>query len=259
VNEQGFHILLNPEEFGVEPHSKAEQHQLYVLRKEIAMLSGLHHENLVGFRGVAFDLKSPRQLPKYIVTELADCNLSQWLDGLGRKLTIGELSDLWKQLLRGLVYLHSQSPPILHRDLKPDNVLVFKRLSGIVFKIGDVGLSKFESEVGPSGGMTSAGAEYYRAPEEKFVPKSDVYSLGLMISEIVCRNVLGRTENHDRTALLVEAAEFLDLQQQRSLSSTLCRSCDKNVQTRLSASGVLTCLEQVAQLDTTLPEGVRLA
>ncbi len=58
-------------------------------------------------------------------------------------MTLEELLDLLRSVMRALVYLHSRTPSVLHRDIKPANVLVFTSPDGgIVWKLGDVGIAK---------------------------------------------------------------------------------------------------------------------
>jgi serine/threonine protein kinase len=99
--------------------------------QEVTMLqvARLHHMSLLNFRGVVLSLDE--KCPLLIVTELADCSLQQWLNTLENPLTAAQVVvvDLWLQLSQALSFLHSQSPPIVavvHRDIKPDNVLGFK-------------------------------------------------------------------------------------------------------------------------------------
>jgi serine/threonine protein kinase len=234
--------------------------------KEVRMLTSLSHEHILAFRGVVLDSASTSQWPKYIVTELADCNLKQWLEDLGRKLTKTELLELWKQILRGLVHLHSQAPPIVHRDLKPDNIFVFNRPSGVTFKIGDLGLGKFASEIGPSGGMTSAGADCYRAPDNQFSTESDVYSLGVMISKLICEHVNADSEPtgiqvlvtpQDKAAKMQTAATFLRENHLGNIARSLKKCCEAKSDRRPSASVLLQQLEAESKPDTSLPHGVR--
>jgi serine/threonine protein kinase len=70
-----------------------------------------------------------------------------------------------KQVASGLEYLHSRTPPIVHRDVKPLNVLVFEELDREtpVLKLTDFGASR---EVGPGEvGNTRVGTPNYIAPE----------------------------------------------------------------------------------------------
>ena len=78
------------------------------------------------------------------------------------------------QILQGLVYLHGHNPPIIHRDLKSDNIFV-NGSAGIV-KIGDLGFATLRGAVGAV--MSVIGTPEFMAPElyeEKYDEKVDVY------------------------------------------------------------------------------------
>ncbi len=82
----------------------------------------------------------------------------------------GETSvwNLMGQLSSALSYLHNHNPRILHRDLKPDNILgVTSPRGGLVFKLADFGLAKFLSrdEQGRYYAQSTCGTPIYMAPE----------------------------------------------------------------------------------------------
>jgi serine/threonine protein kinase len=113
----------------VDPWNSARFSTMVDPWKALHLPSLLHHMSLLNFRGVVLSLDE--KCPLLIVTELADCSLQQWLNTLENPLTAAQVVvvDLWLQLSQALSFLHSQSPPIVavvHRDIKPDNVLGFK-------------------------------------------------------------------------------------------------------------------------------------
>jgi serine/threonine-protein kinase len=91
------------------------------------------------------------------------------------------------QLGRGLVAAHGQG--VIHRDLKPDNVLVARVGGSDVAKIVDFGLAKIVGEAFAGGDMTTVGRVFgtpaYIAPEQAggraATDKSDVYALGCIL------------------------------------------------------------------------------
>ena len=93
-------------------------------------MSKLSHPNLVQFLGVCFE-RSPdgnRDIP-ILVMELLPMSLTQYLekyDNIPRSIKNSILLDV----SLGLLYLHNQSPPIAHRDLTANNVLLTSGLKG---------------------------------------------------------------------------------------------------------------------------------
>ncbi|TKY61235.1 serine/threonine-protein kinase WNK6 [Spatholobus suberectus] len=88
-----------------------------------------------------------------------------------------------RQILQGLVYLHSHNPPIIHRDLKCDNIFVNANHGEV--KIGDFGLAIVMQQ--PTA-RSVIGTHKFMAPklyEEEYNELDDVYSFGMCILEMV--------------------------------------------------------------------------
>jgi len=89
------------------------------------------------------------------------------------------------QILQGLVYLHGHNPPVIHRDLKCDNIFIHG-VTGEV-KIGDLGLARMMEE-NLSMCHTCIGTPEFMAPEmynEEYNEKIDIYSFGMLLLELV--------------------------------------------------------------------------
>ena len=103
----------------------------------------------------------------------------------GDAITRPELLRWFLQACRGVAALHERS--LVHFDLKPANVF----LKGGVARVGDYGLSKLVTHSRASLSM-GRGTPYYMAPEmlqRRGDARSDIYSLGVMLFEIVCGDV----------------------------------------------------------------------
>jgi len=103
----------------------------------------LRHPNIVRFLGIyhAPDARVPS-----LVMERLHCSLNSLLENnsvvpLGTKLSI--INDV----ALGLRYLHTRNPPIIHRDLSSNNVLLSKGMEG---KIGDLGTARLVDPRGQS-------------------------------------------------------------------------------------------------------------
>ena len=89
-----------------------------------------------------------------------------------------------RQMSDALKYLHRQHPPVIHRDLKPDNIISKKDASGYVcFKIADFGIARVlgKNAFGEYYARSQIGTPIYMAPEVLRVRQL----LKLMIYEII--------------------------------------------------------------------------
>lgn len=104
--------------------------------RECYHCSNLRHPNVVQFIGVYWPDENS-DLP-VMVMELMDCNLTTFIDKHPKSELKTKCSILC-DIAYGLVYLHAQNPPVIHRDLSPNNILMTNQL---VAKIGDLGVAK---------------------------------------------------------------------------------------------------------------------
>ena len=153
-------------------------------RNEVSMLLHLRHPNIVLFMGA---VANGEQL--CIVTEFAARG------SLYRVLHKGCTALSWPRRLamaidaaRGVNFLHTHSPVVVHRDLKSPNLLVDKSWT---VKVADFGLARTKRHYFVSQGCGGVGTPEWTAPEvlkdEEFNEKADVYSYGVVLWELISR------------------------------------------------------------------------
>lgn len=115
---------------------------------------------------------------KMYVMELAECSLKEKIESGGNELIL--LLKWMENISHAIWVAHSRNPKIIHRDIKPTNVLLFPFLGGeMIAKVSDFGIAKYETDE-PS--LNWIGTPPYAAPEQAeghFSPASDVYGLGM--------------------------------------------------------------------------------
>lgn len=164
--------ILNDEYTGNEQAEKRFANEA----KAVAMLS---HRNIVSIYDIAMypDMK-------YIVMEYLDgITLREYLDNKGA-LPWKEAFIYALQILRALEHAHGKG--VIHRDIKPQNVMLLK--SGEI-KVTDFGIAKLPSSHSLTLTQKAIGTVYYISPEQACGKNttfaSDLYSLGIMLYEAV--------------------------------------------------------------------------
>ena len=148
--------------------------------READILKQLRHPNIIGLIAVGRHRQTP-----FIAMEFIDGeSLSNLLARRGR-LTAAEAVSYGKHLCAALRHAHAQG--IIHRDIKPSNLFVTK--DGTL-KLTDFGIAKDTDMSGLTGANSTIGTAAYMSPEQcrgerDLTPKSDLYSLGLVLFELV--------------------------------------------------------------------------
>ena len=153
--------------------------------EECHLLSSLNHPNIVQFLGICFLKAQPGYSPSIpvLVMERLDCSLDDLLENTPN-IHLSDKCSILQDVARGLDYLHSRSPAVIHRDLTARNVLLN---SVMVAKITDMGNARIvDFQPGESAKtMTKGvpGTAVYMPPEAfddppKYGPKLDMFSFG---------------------------------------------------------------------------------
>ncbi|KAI8544923.1 hypothetical protein RHMOL_Rhmol07G0003100 [Rhododendron molle] len=150
------------------------------LYSEVHLLKALKHENIIKFYDSWVDDKKKTV---NMITELFTSGSLRQYRNKHKSVDMKAIKNWARQILRGLDYLHSQNPPIIHRDLKCDNIFVNGNHGEI--KIGDLGLAIVMQQ--PTA-KSVIGTPEFMAPElyeEEYNELVDIYSFGMCMLEMV--------------------------------------------------------------------------
>lgn len=205
---QGRIVAVKQINFNKARLNTAEQ-QAFV--REVDILPRLCHPNLVEFVGVITVAE-----PFRIITEYCEGGcLFEILHNLDEvHLEWSQQIKMIRDTAEAMHYLHTFSPMIIHRDLKSLNLLLLTEIKSNqdepLVKVSDFGLSRMKDQAPDSewGKMTiAAGTCHWMAPEvvagETYDEKVDVYSFGMIMFEVICREVPFEEEDPQQVVSMV--------------------------------------------------------
>lgn len=148
------------------------------INREVLVLRNLNHKNIIPLRDVVYD----KQTDTYslIFDYIKHKDSVELLDG--STLSLSMIKHFTKQILEGIEYAHSRG--IMHRDLKPQNIIIFKKH----LKIIDWGLAEFyhpEQDY-----SVRVASRYYKGPEllvnyPYYDYSLDIWSFGCILAELI--------------------------------------------------------------------------
>uniref|UniRef100_A0A8C4JC27 non-specific serine/threonine protein kinase n=1 Tax=Dromaius novaehollandiae TaxID=8790 RepID=A0A8C4JC27_DRONO len=158
--------------------SKSERQRF---KEEAGMLKGLQHPNIVRFYD-SWESTVKGKKCIVLVTELMTSGTLKTYLKRFKVMKIKVLRSWCRQILKGLQFLHTRTPPIIHRDLKCDNIFITGPTGSV--KIGDLGLATLKRA---SFAKSVIGTPEFMAPEmyeEKYDESVDVYAFGMCMLEM---------------------------------------------------------------------------
>jgi serine/threonine-protein kinase len=170
--------------------------------------ASLQHPNVLGVT----DAILYRGRPCLVMEYVDGPTLYELLDDC--RLSLDEALELFRGIVRGMDAAHRHG--LVHRDLKPDNVLLATVDEGVVPKIADFGLVKVLSS-GDGGPKTQdgtfMGTPEYMAPEQvvdagAVDQRADMFSLGCILYEMVCGQLAFDGKNHFEILSLITRLEY---------------------------------------------------
>ncbi|XP_059383867.1 serine/threonine-protein kinase WNK1-like isoform X3 [Carassius carassius] len=158
--------------------TKAEQQRF---KEEAEMLKGLQHPNIVRFYDSWESVLRGKKCIVLVTELMTSGTLKTYLKRF--KVMKPKVLRSWcRQILKGLQFLHTRTPPIVHRDLKCDNIFITGPTGSV--KIGDLGLATL---MRTSFAKSVIGTPEFMAPEmyeEHYDESVDVYAFGMCMLEM---------------------------------------------------------------------------
>ncbi|XP_045805467.1 mitogen-activated protein kinase homolog NTF3-like [Trifolium pratense] len=207
------------EKVAIKKIQNAFQNRVDAIRtlRELKLLRHLHHGNVIVLKDIMMPIHKNSFKDVYLVYELMDTDLHQIIKS-SQSLSNDHIQYFLFQLLRGLKYLHSAN--ILHRDLKPGNLLINANCD---LKICDFGLAR--TNCSKNQFMTEyVVTRWYRAPElllccDNYGTSIDIWSMGCILAELLGRKpIFPGLESLNQLKLIInilgsqrdEDIEFID-------------------------------------------------
>lgn len=227
VGEGGMSIVLKAEDIAMSrtvaikvlnDESSSDENAVRRFVNESKAVAMLSHPNIMNIYDVAFEGKM-----KYIVMEYIDgISLNDYLDKK-RKLSWRDAVHFADQILMALEHAHEKG--IVHRDVKPQNIMLLR--DGTV-KVADFGIAKLPNIETKSVQDKAIGTVYYMSPEQACGQStgfaSDIYSLGIVLYEMTT----GRLPFDGDTALEIATKQVNEMPADpRSIEITIPRGLEQ--------------------------------
>lgn len=151
------------------------------LYSEVHLLKTLKHKNIIKFYNSWVDTKNEHI---NFITEIFTSGTLRQYRKKHKHVDLRALKKWSRQILEGLSYLHSHDPPVIHRDLKCDNIFVNGNQGEV--KIGDLGLAAILRQARSAHSVI--GTPEFMAPElyeEEYDELVDIYAFGMCLLELV--------------------------------------------------------------------------
>lgn len=191
------------------PSRLATVKDLQLFTREAKVLQKLDHPRIPHYVD-AFDVGEGESARYYLVQTFVDGETLRACLARGDRWDEDEVLTIARQILVVLRYMHECDPPVVHRDIKPDNVIL--RASDGEPTLVDFGAVREIVRLTMGGGSTIIGTYGYMPPEQLMgtaVPGSDLYSLGITLLELLTHET-PRDLHGDDAQRLIDAANVSD-------------------------------------------------
>jgi serine/threonine protein kinase len=228
----------------------SDSDQLERFRREARAVAQLNHPHVVGVIDAGEDDRTPYIVFEYVEGETLKDRIRRY----GR-LPVGEAVAYAIEIARALGAAHDHQ--IVHRDVKPQNVLIDEEGTA---KVTDFGIARSLTEEGLTADGRVLGTTDYVSPEQALGqdvgPQSDLYSLGVVLFEMLTGDVPFHGENQVAVAMKHVREELPDVLMRRpeassALASIVDRATAKDLDRRyLSDGDLIADLEDVLAIET---------
>ena len=181
-----------------------QKHVMDEFKREVKIMAGIQHPNLVRFIGAVFDqnVENLTDTP-LLLLELLHTNLRLHYER--SNISLGVSVSIFRDVAYGLHYLHEHQEPIIHRDVSAPNVLL-EALPGGMWraKLSDFGSANFlkRSLTLGTGAIVYTAPEMFpredpSAPVPRPTTKSDVFSYGIVLVEVITKTMPSLENRHE--------------------------------------------------------------
>ncbi|MBK06102.1 MAG: hypothetical protein CL920_07775 [Deltaproteobacteria bacterium] len=159
-----------------------EFHRRFV--EEARVLSTLSHPNIVQ----VYDVFEENGLLGMVMEWVDGDNLATWLQRRQERIAFEEIHEIFAPLLDAIQIIHEHG--LIHRDLKPPNILLHHQDGELLPKLADFGLAKILTKELTTRSGLQMGTPAYMSPEQikdsrDIDHRSDIYSLGVILYEVL--------------------------------------------------------------------------
>lgn len=224
-------------------YGRLDEKEKHHIVSEVNILRELRHPNIVKYYDRVIDKKNTRI---YIIMEYCEGgDIGQLIKRCRRTKDFIAEDVIWKvftQVVLALNYCHNRKEgKVLHRDIKPSNVFLDAENN---VKLGDFGLSKVLSNES-NFAYSNVGTPYYMSPEQidelRYNEKSDIWSLGCFLYELVTLKPPFEATNHLSLALKIKTGkiERINNRYSEELSRVIMWMMNVNLENRPSSDDLL--------------------
>ena len=185
------------------------------VKSEAELTFSLKHENIIKLYGI---VRKQSDILGIVLEKANNRSLDRWIGKIGYE----KLTKIALGIIDGLEYVHSRN--VLHRDIKPNNILMCGPEDDMIPKIADFGVSKVIHTILKT--HTRAGQELYMPLEVKLSLKSsfpaDIFSLTVTLFEMFNNQLVSKASNEvQRFMLKLHSGKFAEIPESCEVPSHL--------------------------------------